>query len=933
MTTRVISITVLAALLALSAQPGNALQARLLPPPVVHDAQPVSPIALQGKTAATPSGVSSSALFLPGVPYDSGAPNATSIAVADVNGDGHPDLLVTSAASESNGDGSVSVLLGSGDGTFQPAVIYDSGGENTSSVAIADVNGDGLLDLILASECPAGGCHYGSEGVVGVLFGNGDGSFQPAITYDSGGQLAVSVAVADLNGDGKPDIAVANRNSNMVNILLNKGDGTFRRLSEFGLGYCGYGLLCGAPDFVVLADMNGDGRPDLVMGLSAYFFSAVEVQFGRGDGTFYLGPGYYAGGGGSTAVAVGDVNGDGIPDLLVANSGCQLEVTNCGQNTIGVLLGTPLGTYQPVVVYNSGASYPTSIAVADVNGDGKLDLLIANTSGGTGEDGSIAVLLGNGDGTFQPPLLYDSAGDHPSSLAVADVNGDGRPDVLVANLEGAGGPTYEGSVGVLLNNTGSSTPTTTTLVSSLNPSTFGQTVTFTAAVTSANETPTGTLLFLNGPTLLATDTLANGSASLTMPTLGAASYSIAAGYQGSGGLGYSTFALKQVVNTATTTTSLSSSANPGVRNEVITYTVTVISQYGGALTGNVTLRDNGRAVETCGLSGIQALCTFAYSSTGVHSITATYSGDANNVGSASSTLMEIIGPLKTETAVTTSGTPSLVGRPVTFTAAVTSTYGAIPNGEIVTFYNGKTVLGSAALTGGLASFTTSSLADVTQTIKATYAGDATFGSSFGTVQEVVLGYQTSTALVSSLTPSTFGQKVTWTATVATSGPAAPTGTVNFNWSDFSIGSATLNSSGVATLTRSGLSADLYPLTAVYKGDASNASSASPILNQVINQTTSAAALTSSPNPSTQGESVTFTAKITSPTTTPSGPVTFTAGKTTLATVELTNGKATFTTSTLAVGSTTVTVTYPWNSDISNSSASVTQVVQSNGGEQ
>jgi hypothetical protein len=150
--------------------------------------------------------------------------------------------------------------------------------------------------------------------------------------------------------------------------------------------------------------------------------------------------------------------------------------------------------------------------------------------------------------------------------------------------------------------------------------------------------------------------------------------------------------------------------------------------------------------------------------------------------------------------------------------------------------------------------------------------------------------------------------------------------VRFTWSIYTIGSATLNSSGVATLTRSNLNADAYPLTAVYLGDADNLASTSAVLNQVVLETTSAATLSSSPNPSAQGQAVTFTAKITSPTVTPTGPVTFTSGKTVLGTAQLSGGKATLIISTLAVGSTKVTVTYNGDSNIAKSSASVVQTV-------
>jgi hypothetical protein len=181
------------------------------------------------------------------------------------------------------------------------------------------------------------------------------------------------------------------------------------------------------------------------------------------------------------------------------------------------------------------------------------------------------------------------------------------------------------------------------------------------------------------------------------------------------------------------------------------------------------------------------------------------------------------------------------------------------------------------------------------------------------------------ALSSSLNPSIYGQKVTFTATVTSSGPT-PTGKVRFTWSDFTIGSAALNNSGVAILTKSMLNADPYPLTAVYLGDANNLPSTSAILNQVVLQTTSTATLTSSPNPSTQGESVTFTAKISSPTVTPTGPVTFTTGKTVLGTAQLSGGKATLTITSLPAGSTKVTVTFDGDSNIAKSSASVVQTV-------
>jgi uncharacterized repeat protein (TIGR03803 family) len=186
-----------------------------------------------------------------------------------------------------------------------------------------------------------------------------------------------------------------------------------------------------------------------------------------------------------------------------------------------------------------------------------------------------------------------------------------------------------------------------------------------------------------------------------------------------------------------------------------------------------------------------------------------------------------------------------------------------------------------------------------------------------------------TALTSSLNPSSYGQAIIFTATVMTSGPVPPTGTVAFKVGEglYTIGTARLNSSGVATLIKSNLNAGRYLVNAVYNGDASNLGSWSPALNQVVLQTTSTATLTSSLNPSIVGQTVTFKAKITSSTVMPTGPVTFTMGKITLGTVQLSGGKATFTTSSLPPGSNVVKVTYLGNSNNANSSAVVTQVVQ------
>jgi hypothetical protein len=419
------------------------------------------------------SEVQNSPLFLPVANFYSGGV-ASSVAVADVNGDGKPDLAV--ASNNSNPPGSVAILLGNGDGTFQPAVTYNSGGPHAGSIVIADLNGDAKFDLVVLN----------GSGTLGVLRGNGDGTFQPAVTYGSGGSSADSVAVADLNGDGKLDLVVTNQtggNDDVVGVLIGNGDGTFKPVVAYSSG----GFL---PSSVAVSDVNGDGKPDLIVtsycavGGPCPGEGVVGVLLGNGNGTFQPAVVYDTGGIQAKWVAVADVNGDGRADVVVANCGPSGS-GSCGAGTLGVLLGSGDGTLLPVVTYSTGGDFPNSVAVADVNGDGKRDVLVVNSF-------SLGVLLGNGNGTFQPPQTYSFPGGgfnglNGESIAIVDVSGDGRPDLLVA----------DGAIGLLLNIDAPST--TTTLISNANPVPPNQTVTYTAAVKSpSGGAVTGKVMFQDG---------------------------------------------------------------------------------------------------------------------------------------------------------------------------------------------------------------------------------------------------------------------------------------------------------------------------------------------------------------------------------------------------------------------------------------------------
>jgi hypothetical protein len=556
--------------------------------------------------------------------------------------------------------------------------------------------------------------------------------------------------------------------------------------------------------------------------------SYIGVLLGKGDGTFQPVVTLESGGYASSSVAVKDLNRDGKPDLVVFSG--DDAVGPCTNGSVTVLLGNGDGTFQSPASYPSGApcGFNGVVAVADVNRDGKQDVFDSLTA--LSSSAQVGVLLGNGDGTLQAPVVYDGGGFVGTALAVADLNGDALPDVMITECPVTGCSVDPAdALGVLLHV--GSIRTTTTISSSLNPSTFGQPVTLTATVTSGSGTPTGTMGFFDKSISLGATTLVNGTASMTFSSLGAGPHSITAVFQGS--LKYKSSAstpLSQVVDVATTMTTVLSSRNPVPVKQAVTYSATVTSGYGGAVTGTLTFRDGSSTIAVLPLSGNQASYRTKYPLIGTHAITVAYSGDTNNVSSISPVLAEYVEYTSTTT-VMTSGSPSLVGQPVTFTATVTSMYGPIPNGELVVFYDGTTAMASVALAGGKAIYTTLGLSAKAHSIKVVYGGDGIFMPSTGTVQQLVVKYATTTVLTSTPNPSNFGQLVTFTATVTSAGPI-PTGKLKFLDGTLGIGTVVLNA-GVATLSKSNVTIGTHAITAQYLSDPYNAKSTSPVVHQVV----------------------------------------------------------------------------------------------------
>jgi hypothetical protein len=326
-----------------------------------------------------------------------------SVLANDFTGDGKTDLL--EVATSVNNSALGGVLLGNGDGTFQSPTVFLVKSCPTDPLSVvpcptasAYLNGDGRLDAVIT------GANGIDASVVGVFLGNGDGTFKSEVDYSGGGS---SIALGDINGDGNVDIVTSGDTANNLSLLFGNGDGT--------LGFPTTVPINESADFVATADFNKDGHLDLAVATG----SAVAILLGNGDGTFQpeIDVSTPAG---ATALAIADLNGDGNLDIVACSS---------NSNTVSVLLSTGGTSF-------SLATYPVLgngkyVSVGDFNGDGIPDLAILNSLGSGSFVADVSILVGNGDGTFQPAVNFGTQGISDAQLAVADFNRDGSPDFAV----------------------------------------------------------------------------------------------------------------------------------------------------------------------------------------------------------------------------------------------------------------------------------------------------------------------------------------------------------------------------------------------------------------------------------------------------------------------------------------------------------------------
>jgi hypothetical protein len=317
--------------------------------------------------------------------------------VADVNGDGKMDLVFVLPLG-------VAVYLGNGDGTFQTIPLGGVVQNEPQSVVVADFNGDGLADVATSNAL----------GSVAVLLQASDGSLNWPL-YSWGGNSPAGAAVADFNGDGIADLAISQKDSPDVAILLGKGDGTFQNPVFVPAG--------NATLPPVVADVNGDGNADLIVSSKG----GVEVILGNGNGTFQASKTLTLTG---APLAAADLNGDGNVDLI------SIDASDISDNRINVALGNGDGTFGPPLPYSIPPDAGTPM-LADVNGDGKLDLVIPGYFYALSYQ-HLAVAFGNGDGTFGPPTLYPLPDGPfaPGSAVAGDFNRDGRTDLAIPGATG-----------------------------------------------------------------------------------------------------------------------------------------------------------------------------------------------------------------------------------------------------------------------------------------------------------------------------------------------------------------------------------------------------------------------------------------------------------------------------------------------------------------
>lgn len=915
---------------------------------------------------------------------------ATGLATADLNGDGNSDLVVVNGYNAPSAF--VSVLLANADGTFHTGVDYSIAGDYSTAAVIDDVNGDGKLDIVAVSQ----------DQQISVLLGKGDGTFQSAMSfaaptlpgYTSASQTPINnLITADVNNDGKKDVIGSNGL-----VLLGDGDGTFTAAPSAAFPYTP-GISSEGPNLAA-GDLNNDGKADLVLSTG----TAISTWIGKGDGTFTQGNSYasvndtgyvtvtdldgdgnadvyvglsnggafsgddsnpnlaYAlmGNGDGTFVGapqirgsyngtnMGDVNGDGVPDLITngtVNAPTAAFAVQVGDGKGGFTTASTItapanfvlsigGVYGADYTFtNANTSVAATYAVADINGDGKADLVwvdngLASTSSSVIYPGTIYfTALSNGDGTFQTPVPHvfpqiAPAADFDNSLTVsglqiADFNHDGHNDLIVAYNETGGASfgqppinSYNQGLAVLLGN-GDGTFSTTPILTSTYSSNTAPATGIVPQITNVADlngdgnsdlivdvVGTGGVINFQLQTQLEVF-VGNGDGTFKPPVtipVGADSYGtpVIADLNKDGRLDLATLA-------ETSGSQAELVVLPGNGDGTFA-TPTIVNLTGGdairsAYLAGADFDGDGKidlalldALDFSGIfygkgdgtftsvpeSGYVVPKDLLYLAAGGPAVAADLNkGGKPDILAGNTVLLNIYGSAPTAMAATTtalaaSATTVAAGASVTFTATITGASGSsgTPTGT-VTFMDGTTTLGTGTLNGSAATtYTTTSLSTGVHSITAVYAGDTNFSGSTSSAVTVTVNaappvIATTTALTASATSAITGIDITFTATVTpATGTAIPTGTVTFTDGATSLGTGTLGANGSATLSTTNLAVGTHSITAGYGGDSNFGPSASSAVTVTISTPAPDFSLSISPGSGSESGSSPATATVT-----------------------------------------------------------------------
>jgi hypothetical protein len=591
------------------------------------------------------------------------------VAIGDLNGDGRPDVVL--GRESTSYDPGVSVFLANADGTFQPGVSYGDS-RFMDYAAIGDFTGDGVPDVLAIDT--------GSSSL-DVFAGNGDGTFSTTpVNYPVPGGDPQNLIVGDFNRDGKLDVAIADYNG-YVDIMINNGDGTVTSST--------YSLDDSAEN-IAMGDFNGDGNLDLAA--AEYYNNTIAVLLGDGTGVFQVSeiPLNIATSGEPYAIAVGDLNGDGKADLaFTLNSPDSNEM-----QYVGVMTGNGDGTFNAALIFPATTKntvierpWPGGISIADVNNDGKADLVYTNS-----EYGTVAILYNQGNDASNKPLFYNpvefASGGYVYGISTADLNGDGGVDYVAAGNDFPG-------ITVGYNTAGSAV----TVTSSKNPSNSVDAITISgqvkAMVHGTITTPTGTVIVTEGSETMGTGNLTSGTGAVQMPALTAGTHTLNVVYSGDNSFFGRSATLSQVVQPTDVNVSVVSSKNPAMQADRVTLAATVASAGGGTLTptGTVTFSEGSTTLGRVTLSQGSGSILLSNLSLGTHTYNAQYSGDEYFAAGAHTLAQVVAVPYGVEpdrtSATITAGQSATFTLTVTpnagFSDAVSFTCGSLPQGMTCAF--------------------------------------------------------------------------------------------------------------------------------------------------------------------------------------------------------------------------------------------------------